>query len=159
MKSFPILAVGTLLIVIAAIYPSDSFPTDYVFSGGKTSGDDLEKVDRLGEEFQRQMPWSKEVPQSGAYEGTPQPEGYLSAPGREAKETEPSAAQYPYCYNPYTRRYEYCPGGRYPYHHPYYYYENYFYLRIGWPKFYFYWEGGESCPPDYYHRQGWGCYR
>lgn len=76
------------------------------------SAENIKKAEQLGEEFQRQMPWSRKSPQSGAYYGMPQPESYFSTPERELPDfKEPYVIQYPYCYNPYTRQYEYCYAG------------------------------------------------
>jgi hypothetical protein len=106
-------------------------------------------ANELGDDFQRQMPYSKENPQSG--EGQTQPQDYTAPPDREKPEpqTTPQGTDYPLCYNPYTRVYEYC--------HP----EDTdsFRLRLRSPDFRFWWEHGRSCPPGYYFKPGWGCYR
>lgn len=103
----------------------------------------------LGEDFQKQMPYSKEKPQSG--EGQPQPRDYTAPPEREKPEarTPAQAPDYPLCYDPYTRTYEYC--------HP----EDSdsFRMRLRSPDFRFWWESGRTCPPGYYFRPGWGCYQ
>lgn len=112
----------------------------------ETRSSDIERADRLGEEFQKQMPWSKEKPQSGEFYGTPQPKDYLSPPEKEETQSEPDA-QYPYCYDPYTGYYEYCYRGYDPL-----YGDDYWRLR-------FRWDHGKRCPPGFHFKPGWGCYR
>jgi hypothetical protein len=113
--------------------------------------EDASRANELGEDFQRQIPGYKEKPQGGETPGQTQPQDYTAPPDREKPEpqTTPQGTDYPLCYNPYTRVYEYC--------HP----EDTdsFRLRLRSPDFRFWWERGRSCPPGYYFKPGWGCYR
>lgn len=105
----------------------------------------------LGDDFQRQMPYSKERPQSGETPGQAQPEDYTAPPERERNEapSEPQGRDFPLCYNPYTGGYENChPEG-----------SEYWRLRYDSPDFRFWWEHGRTCPPGYYFKPGRGCYR
>lgn len=105
----------------------------------------IEKVDRLGEEFQGQMPGTKERPEKESGFDTPQPQEYV-APSAVVPTGQNQAG--PVCYNPYTQMYERC------------------YLPDsedfrGWyrsPKFRTWWERGRSCPSGYYFVPGSGCY-
>ena len=111
----------------------------------------IERANELGEDFQRQMPYSKEKPQSGETPGQAQPGDYVAPPEREKNEpaAQPRGGDYPVCYNPYTRAYENCnPEDS----------ENWR-LRYSSPDFRLWWEQGRSCPPGYYFRPGRGCYR
>jgi hypothetical protein len=112
---------------------------------------DLERANELGEDFQRQMPYSRERPQTGETPGQTQPRDYVAPPERERSEPapQPGGGDYPVCYNPYTRVYENC----YPQD------SEYWRLRYNSPDFRFWWEQGRSCPSGYYFRQGRGCYR
>ncbi len=109
------------------------------------------RADELGDDFQGQMPGYKEKPRSGETPGQAQPQEYTAPPDREKPDSQapPQGSDYPLCYNPYTRDYEYC--------HP----EDVdsFRLRLRSPDFRFWWEHGRSCPSGYYFRSGWGCYR
>jgi hypothetical protein len=111
----------------------------------------LEKADELGDDFQRQMPWSREKPQSGETPGQAQPRDYVAPPEREKTETttRPQGETFPLCFNPYTRGYETC----YP--------EDSEHWRTWYnsPDFRLWWEQGRSCPRGYYFRPGRGCYR
>lgn len=135
-----------LILVILSLSPSSLY--------SETLSSDIERADQLGKEFQRQMPWSKDIPKSGAYEGMTQPEGYYFAPEKELSEEEMSKmSKPPYCYNPGTYRYEYC----YPsYDNLKYYDHNKYRLRL--PGFYLYWGHGEKCPPKYHFSPERGCY-
>mgnify|MGYP006268487043 FL=1 len=110
-----------------------------------------ERANELGNDFQNQMPWSKEKPQSGETPGQAQPRDYVAPPEREMTETttRPQGEMYPLCFNPYTRAYETCyPEGS----------ENW---RTWYnsPDFRFWWEQGRACPRGYYFRPGRGCYQ
>ena len=113
----------------------------------ETLSSDIEKADRLGDEFQQQMPWSKEKIPSGEPLTRDLPQPPESQKSKD--ESEPQWRQYPLCYNPYTLRYEYCYRGD----------EDYFMIRFRSPAFRFWWEHGRVCPPGYYFKGGWGCYR
>lgn len=112
---------------------------------------DIQRADELGEDFQRQMPYSKERPQSGETPGQAQPKDYIAPPEREKTEPtpRPQGYDYPLCFNPYTRAYENC----YPED------SEHWRLRYSSPDFRFWWEHGRACPPGYYFRPGRGCYR
>lgn len=112
---------------------------------------DVRKADQLGEEFQKQMPYSKEKPQSGETPGQSQPKEYITPPESHKLRAspEPKNYEYPFCYNPYTRLYEYCYQDDY----------DTFRLRYRSPELLFWWEHGRRCPPGYYFKPGWGCYR
>ena len=118
----------------------------------ETLSSDIEKADRLGDEFQQQMPWSKEKIPSGEplTRDLPQP----PESQRSKDESEPQWRQYPLCYNPYTLRYEYC----YLSHDNLNYYDYYKY-RTHRPGFYLYWGHGGKCPPGYYFSPERGCYQ
>ncbi|MCL5023432.1 MAG: hypothetical protein M1497_08730 [Nitrospirae bacterium] len=126
----------------------------FLFSGGKclsaTSGE-IDKADRLGEEFQRQMPYSKERPETGETPGQTQPGDYTAPSEREGTlaPAQPGGYDEPLCYDPYTGTYEYC----YPED------SDYFRSRFQSPGFPFWWERGRSCPPGYHFEPGRGCYR
>ena len=145
----------TLSIVLFFLLLSSSYAGEVKPAEKSPSAGDIEKANQLGEEFQRQMPWSRESPQSGEYYGSPQPKSYFSTPERELPESEPPMAQYPFCYNPYTRIYEYCYPPEYGYYNSqgydyyylrgygYYYPGEYYYrFRLHLPEFRFYWEYG-----------------
>jgi len=128
----------------------DALYSETKSSAKKRSGD-IEKADQLGEEFQKQGPWTRQAPQAGGFYGMPQPEDYLATPEsqRPKDESESSVMQYPLCYNPYNRVYEYC----YPRE------SSYFNLRFRSPEFRFWWRRGRACPPGYYFVPEEGCYR
>lgn len=135
----------TILIILAlALFSSHS----YAETGAPSPKDkDIEKADKLGEEFQRQMPWSKER----APAGEPLTRDVPQSPESQKPKDEPESQwkQYPLCYNPHTHRYEYCYPGD----------PDYFMLRFRSPKFRFWWDYGRSCPPGYYFAPGQGCFR
>ncbi len=112
---------------------------------------DIERANELGEDFQRQMPYSKERPQTGETPGQVQPGDYVAPPERERNEPppQPRAGDSPVCYNPYTRAYETC----YPQD------SEYWRLRYSSPEFRLWWDQGRSCPSGYYFKHGRGCYR
>jgi len=120
------------------------------YSENAVSQGDAEKAGQLGEDFQKQTPWGKDAPDTGEFRGTPQPKEYRSSPEDEQPRDEgQKVREYPLCYNPYTGGYEYCyPSDSY-----------YFRMRFRSPEFRFWWEHGRTCPPGYYFRPGWGCYR
>ncbi len=111
----------------------------------------IERANEMGEDFQRQMPYSKERPQTGETPGQAQPGDYVAPPEREKSEppSQPQAGDYPLCYNPYTRTYENC----YPQD------SESWRLRYNSPDFRLWWDHGRSCPSGYYFRSGRGCYR
>jgi len=111
---------------------------------------DIEKADRLGEEFQKQGPWSRQEPQDGLFYGIPQQGKYLTTPESELQDGSGSVlTQYPLCYSPYTGSYEYCyPRG-----------SSYFKSRFRSPAFRSWWRRGRVCPPGYYFMPDEGCYR
>jgi hypothetical protein len=113
--------------------------------------ENLERVNNLGEEFQRQGPWSRKSPQDGGFYDIPQPDSYLATPESQLPKSEPevSAVPYPLCYNPYIRVYEYCYSGD----------SSYFQSRFSSPQFRFWWKRGRTCPPGYYFVPEEGCYR
>ncbi len=159
-----ILLPGLLLFLMFSSPPSHG--GEVTPEEGSPFSEDIGKADQIGEEFQRQAPWSETAPGSGAYHAPPQPEEYLSPP--EPEEPEPPAAPRPYCYNPYTGLYEYCyPGGYlHGYFHPRYRYEylhsdedTRYRFELDLPGFYLYWEKGGRCPPGYRFIPEWGCYR
>lgn len=117
----------------------------------EAASENTEKAGQAGEEFQSQAPWFRERTQSGGYYYMPQPEHYLAVPESQTSEKEPngSQSQYPLCYNPYTREYEYC----YPWDY------NYFRVRFRSPEFRFWWVSERNCPSGYYFSAGYGCYR
>jgi hypothetical protein len=111
----------------------------------------FERVEQLGEEFQRLMPWSRRTPQSDTYYDTPQPKEYFSTPEIELpqKDADYQYMRYPLCYNPYNRLYEYCYSRD----------SNYFKLRFRSPEFRFWWKSGRGCPAGFYFVPGSGCYK
>lgn len=117
----------------------------------KKKSDNIEKADQLGEEFQKQGPWTRQAPQDGGFYGMPQPKDYLAPPESQLPqyESENSTVQYPLCYNPYNRAYEYCYSGD----------SSYFQLRFRSPDFRFWWRRGRTCPPGYHFVPEEGCYR
>ncbi|MBI5674306.1 MAG: hypothetical protein HZC48_00560 [Nitrospirae bacterium] len=132
-----------------AILAFSFLPLFSVYS--ETISKDIEEAERLGEEFQGQMPWSKDIPESGAYDGMTQPEGYLSGPRQKMyEEDRAKIREYEYCYNPVTFRYEYCYSA-YPNFYDYYKY------RLYLPGFYLYWRHGEKCPPGHHYSTERGC--
>ncbi|MEF9476076.1 MAG: hypothetical protein L0958_05240 [Candidatus Mariimomonas ferrooxydans] len=116
----------------------------------ETEPKDIEKAEELGEEFQMQMPWSREKSQSGSHYDISQPEAYRATPEKELPASEEKTL-YPYCYNPYTYRYELC------YYR--YYYDDYYRLRLHLPKFNFSLEHERGCQDGFYFKTGWGCYK
>jgi hypothetical protein len=113
--------------------------------------DNIERANKLGEEFQKQGPWSRKSPQDQDFYGIPQPEDYLATPESQLpkSESDMSSVPYPLCYNPYTRVYEYCYSGD----------SSYFQSRFSSPEFRFWWKRGRTCPPGYYFVPKEGCYR
>ena len=131
------IAVTTVICICLLSYPA--FP-------GSVS-----RANELGDDFQRQMPYSKEKPQSGETPGQAQPEDYTAPPERERTEapSQPQGYDNPLCYNPYTRGYENCyPEG-----------SEYWRQRYDSPDFRLWWEHGRTCPSGYYFNPGRGCYR
>ncbi len=121
-----------------------------VFLSCPVFAQNLRRADELGEDFQRQMPYSKDKTQSSETPVQAQPREYTAPAGGE----QPSATgiqgnEYPLCYNPLSGVYEYCDPGD----------SEYFRQRFQSPDFRYWWERGRACPPGYYFRQGWGCYR
>ncbi len=116
----------------------------------KRNPDPIEKADKLGEEFQREGPWSRQAPQGGFYD-VPQPRDYLATPGSQFPPDDAGSdmTQYPLCYNPYAGYYEYC----YPRE------SSYFRSRLRTPGFRSWWRRGRSCPPGYHFIPEEGCYR
>lgn len=116
----------------------------------RKNSDTIETADKLGEDFQKQGPWSrKESPGDGFY-GIPQP-GEYQTPGSQVpeEESEYNINQYPLCYNPYERLYEYCyPKG-----------SSYYRSRFRSPDFWSWWRRGRVCPPGYYFVPEEGCYK
>lgn len=102
---------------------------------------DIEKADKLGEEFQKDMPWAKDR--------QPQKEPLTPAPQTPSAATEQKTLQYPMCYNPYTGGFESCNPDDY----------EHFNLRWQSQKFRFWWEHGRACTKGYHFKPGWGCYR
>jgi hypothetical protein len=117
---------------------------------GPVCGQDIQRADNLGDEFQKQMPYSKEKPQSGETPGQPQPEHYVAPPERERPDAaQPPGNGYPLCYNPYYGRYEPCyPEGSEQWRH--------FYSS---PHFQLWWDKWRSCPSGHHFRIGKGCFR
>ena len=119
--------------------------------------DNAEKTDKLGEDFQRQLPWFREKPESGESKGTPQPELYQRTPEGDKngeKQKYPYCrypdcpGQYTLCYNPDLDLYEYCyPADSFD-----------FRMRFRSPKFRLWWEQERVCPPGYFFKSGTGCY-
>ena len=110
----------------------------------------ISRANELGDDFQRQMPYSREGPQSGETPGQMQPGDYTSPPERERPEatSQPQGGDYPLCFNPYTRGYENCyPEG-----------SEYWRLRYNSPEFRYWWEHGRTCPQGYYFKPGRGCF-
>lgn len=114
-------------------------------------GQDIQKADQLGEEFQRQMPYSKPKIDSGETPGQPQPEDYTAPPEREKSETagQPQGYDAPLCYNPHYGNYERC----YPQD------SDDWRSNYDSPHFQFWWQQWRNCPPGYHFRPGWGCMR
>ncbi len=114
------------------------------FAGG------IYRADELGDDFQGQMPYSKDRPQTGETPGQMQPGDYTSPPGEGTGALpQPQGGDYPLCYNPYSRGYENCyPQG-----------SEYWRQRYDSPDFRLWWDHGRTCPPGYYFKPGWGCYR
>lgn len=112
-------------------------------------GQDIHKEDKLGEEFQRQMPYSKERPQSGETPGQPQPKDYIAPTEKEKTDTTQSQMhERPVCYNPYYGKYEPC----YPRDSEQW---RFFYSL---PHFQLWWDKWQNCPPGYHFRTGKGCF-
>lgn len=113
-------------------------------------GQDINRADKLGEEFQRQMPYSKERPQSGETPGQPQPKDYIAPAERERPDaTQSQVYEQPICYNPYYGNYEPC----YPRDSEQW---RFFYSS---PHFQLWWDKWRSCPSGYHFRNGKGCFR
>lgn len=110
------------------------------------ASNNVEKADRLGEEFQGQMPGAIEKPKKEPDLNTPQPQEYVAPSATTPSEQNQT---WPVCYNPYTQTYERCylPDS-----------ED-FRIRYRSPKFRIWWEKGRSCPAGYYFVPGSGCYR
>lgn len=115
------------------------------------NSDNIEKADRLGEDFQNQGPWSRQRSPDDNFYAIPQPREYQATPGSQIPEVEPKydITQYPLCYNPYAGAYEYCYRGGSSFY------------RSGFrsPSFGLKWRRGRSCPPGYYFVPEKGCYR
>ncbi len=133
-----------LIILVLVLFPFHAYAET---PSPSPKDKDIEKADKLGEEFQKQMPWSKERTPGGEplTRELPQP----PESQKQKDESESQFTRYPLCYNYYTRRYEYC----YPRD------SDYFMLRFQSPKFRFWWEHGRSCPPGYHFVPGEGCLR
>ncbi len=114
-------------------------------SAGSISG-----AANLGDDFQRQMPYSKEGPQSGETPGQIQPGDYTAPPERERTDlpAQPRVSDSPLCFNPYTGGYETCYAEG----------SEYWRERYNSPDYRYWWEQGRTCPPGYYFRPGRGCF-
>lgn len=121
------------------------------------ASENQKEAGRFADDFQRQMPWSRQIPQSGAINGMLQPENYISpSESMQPKSEQLRYAvpyyyyqQYPLCYNPYLFRYEYC-GGNDSYE---------FRVRFRSKDFIFWWENKRECPPGHRFVHNRGCYR
>lgn len=128
-----------------------SSPTYAAAGKLQTRDRDIEKADRLGEDFQRKGPWTRPESSGDGFYGIPQPEEYLASPESKLPKEDRGAAltHYPLCYSPYTGYYEYC----YPRE------SSYFKSRFRSPAFRSWWRSGRACPPGYYFVPEEGCYR
>lgn len=133
MKLFKIIIIPLVLLFI--------FSQPLYSDAASPSKKDIEKADKLGEEFQKEMPWAKER--------QPQKELLTPVPPPPADTTESKTVQNPMCYNPYTGAFESCNP------------DDYEHFRLRWQsqKFRFWWEHGRACPAGYHFNPGWGCYR
>ena len=150
--------IKTTLFVLFSVLVSILCSEEHMgISSAVASSDDVEKSDKLGDDFQKQSPWFREKPKSGESTGTPQPEQYLRNPEGEKKEETQKypycrypdcPGQYALCYNPDLDTYEYC----YPAN------SDNFRMRFRSPKFRLWWERERRCPPGYSFAPDGGCY-
>ncbi len=153
MKFLKITFIFSVLIVLSMICSQQYIGVLSSFA----ASDNAEKVDKLGEDFQKQSPWFRDKPESGESKGIPQPELYQRTPeGNKGEETQKypycrypdCPGQYALCYNPDADLYEYCyPADSFD-----------FRMRFHSPKFRLWWEQERVCPPRYFFKHGTGCY-
>ena len=145
----------SLLFIVAVAVICMFFPPGVLYPETRSSSikrsDNIDKADNLGDEFQKQGPWSRQAPAGDGSTATPQPEEYLATPKSQipGSESEGGSVQYPLCYNPYKQVYESCAPMD----------SSDFQLRLRSPAFRLWWKKGRTCPSGYYFVPEKGCYR